>query len=73
MSRRPELRVVTVFLVSPDSMGSDTQRRAVYRRADGTEFVVLRNTAGKARRFSLDTHDAVFFTTIRRNVSGRLL
>lgn len=60
--RRPELRVVTVHLVSPYFDLVETTRRAVYRRTDGTEFVVLRNREGKARRFTLDAPDAIFFT-----------
>lgn len=66
MTRRPELRVVTVHYISSYFDLSETQRRAIYRRADGTEFVVIRNREGKARRFTLDTPDTIFFTSLGR-------
>lgn len=66
MSRQPELRVVSVVMVTRfGNTFTETQRRAVYRRTDGTEFVVLRNRQSKARRFTLDTRDTIFFTSGR--------
>ncbi len=57
------LRIVTVMMITRHgNTFSDTQRRAVYTRRNGTEFVVLRTRDHKSRRFDLDTPFEIFFT-----------
>ena len=58
-------RQINLIMVLPGGrLDGHTVTRRVYRRADGSEYIVLKTLGGQHRRYTLDSPNEVFLTLL---------